>query len=228
MIEHPNAYLMERGEQRLTTEMLRQITESGFLTYRELGRLLLLMSKSFVTDLTKKYVWTALCNLHFKSPMGDMFPTSMITARGDKWIFQHACSRKVPSRATDSEGVEPEEQAGNKLLFLLSFRDSKNGTELFTTIVQGSDYLTTFTYDDDDGLEADGGGQEDEDAIQEAEDQSMHREEEYADPVIRLPEKFRKWLKDTITRNHLDGTYCTMHAFRTDTNQSCNLVWGTT
>jgi hypothetical protein len=142
----------------------------------------------------------------------------MITARGDKWMFQHACSRKVVSPAPDSEGVEPEEQAGNKFLFLLSFRDSKNNTELFTTIVQGSDYLTnTSTYDEDGGLEADADGQE-----------PMHGEEDYVDPVIRLPEKFRKWLKDTITSNHLDGTYCTMHAFRTDTNQSCNLVWGET
>jgi hypothetical protein len=77
----------------IPTEVLRQITHSGFLSSEELGRLLLVSCKSFLHDLGEEDVWQAICETRWRHT--SQLPRSFFTPRGFKSYFQQM-SAEIP------------------------------------------------------------------------------------------------------------------------------------
>jgi hypothetical protein len=67
------------------TQVLRQLTISDYLTAEDLGRLLLLTSKSFISDLGEDFVYFQLCRKRWRNSAS--IPT-LAKVRGYPWLYQ--------------------------------------------------------------------------------------------------------------------------------------------
>ena len=67
-------------------EVLRQVTQSDFLTVQETGCFLLLVSRSFTDALGKNQIWKTICHMQWKNMPS--IPKCIIEARGYEWIFR--------------------------------------------------------------------------------------------------------------------------------------------
>ena len=67
-------------------EVLRQVAQSDYLSLKELGRFLLLVSKSFMDELGRELVWKILCCKEWKNT--SKIPRNLIEVRGYHWLFQ--------------------------------------------------------------------------------------------------------------------------------------------
>jgi hypothetical protein len=104
--------LLEKSALAIPTEVLRQIKCSDFLATEELGRFLLLVSKSITKDLGgNEPVWYDICRSRWKNSL--LVPKSLIQARGYQWLFQQRYQRLAmrltsPLKALSPPSLQPE------------------------------------------------------------------------------------------------------------------------
>jgi hypothetical protein len=85
---------------RIPTEVLRQLTQSGFLSTADLAKTLLLTCKCYEIDLGREYVYEYLCRSRWRNIT--KLPPSLIANRGYYWLFRHVSRAEdaVSSRGT--------------------------------------------------------------------------------------------------------------------------------
>ena len=72
---------------RMPTEVLRQLTRSGFLSTADLAKTLLLTCKGYRIDLGRDYVYEYLCKFRWRKIT--KLPPSLIADRGYFWLFRN-------------------------------------------------------------------------------------------------------------------------------------------
>lgn len=205
----------ERKEDYLTSprlheehEVIRQVCQSGYLTSNQLGRLL--TSKPLETVLSEEYVWKSLFQSEWKSPAYELFPKSLMAARGFKWMFhqmrlddEYFPLPRTETTLTDflsPNGLPPSTLAPEDLTLVFVIRDTRDDKIVFASQIDGK---------------------------------SMSLDDECVPFMSHvLPESFHRWLRDypypsEATMLFTDGlatTTMSLHGFRLDTNQCCLLM----
>jgi hypothetical protein len=90
----------------IPTEVLRQIAQSNFLTLKEMGRFLLLVSKSFPDALGQDNVWAMICCKQWRNT--SKIPRYIIEARGYQWLFHQRLTGSAtgdPRRGGGARGL---------------------------------------------------------------------------------------------------------------------------
>ena len=72
---------------RMPIEVLRQLTQSGFLSTADLAKTLLLTCKGYGIDLGRDYVYEYLCKSRWRNIT--KLPPSLIADRGYFWLFRN-------------------------------------------------------------------------------------------------------------------------------------------
>jgi hypothetical protein len=120
---------------RMPTEVLRQLTQSGFLSTADLAKTLLLTCKGYGIDLGQEYVYEYLCKSRWRNLT--KLPPSLIANRGYHWLFRNL-TRAICLSALEKElpSIPPPALDYNDMLFLISIRDG-SGTEIVSEVLGG-------------------------------------------------------------------------------------------
>jgi hypothetical protein len=125
----------------IPTEVIRQVTRSGFLTSPEAGSLLLLTCSSILRDYGgSSSVWQDLCLTKWKNSL--QLPQSLIQTRGYEWIFRQK-SQGLARRLDWPELLPPTLQP-SQLQFYISI--TRNNKEIVSQVLEGAkleELLTT-------------------------------------------------------------------------------------
>lgn len=110
----------------IPTETLRRLMFSGFFAPAELGKFLLLVSKSFVRNLGPDIVWDTLFQLRWPK-LYERLPKSTISAKGYTTIF-HRLSQGEPIKSNDVFETPLKSPAlqENQLVFFVGIRDAND------------------------------------------------------------------------------------------------------
>jgi hypothetical protein len=129
---------------RMPIEVLRQLTQSGFLSTADLAKTLLLTCKGYGTDLGREYVYEYLCKSRWRNLT--KLPPSLIANRGYHWLFRNL-SRAICVSAPENElpPIPPPALDHNDMLFFISIRD-ESGTEIVSEVL-GGEQLDTLKLD---------------------------------------------------------------------------------
>jgi hypothetical protein len=129
---------------RIPTEVLRQLTQSGFLSTADLAKTLLLTCKCYELDLGREYVYEYLCRSRWRNIT--KLPPSLIADRGYYWLFRNM-SRGInkPSLEELSTMPPPPAFGYDEMLFSVSIRDG-SGREIVSEVLCG-DQLDTLKRD---------------------------------------------------------------------------------
>lgn len=122
---------------RLPAELAQLIANSSFLPSKDLGRFLLTTNKSITAEFEKEYIWTTILQCHSQT----FDPTK---TRLQSLIEKKGCAWMVRQLARESD-IEPEGKlqwevptttlSSNTLIMVLSLRDTRTGSDFFTTVV---------------------------------------------------------------------------------------------
>ena len=133
------------------TEILRQVAQSEYLSVKELGRFLLLVSKGFVNDLGSDQVWKILCCNEWKNTC--KIPRHLIDVRGYQWLFQQRVYNSLSGGSVNvKDGERPKRRvsqvssssSSSGLLFAQNL--SPNTLFLLTSIWKGSTEVASLTF----------------------------------------------------------------------------------
>jgi hypothetical protein len=116
-------------------EVLRRVTLSGFFTPRELGRLLLWISKSFIKNLGPEIVWDCLFQARWPK-MYERLSLHLIQSQGHARLFRQlsAGEREASILACYEIPLPPCRLLENQLVFFVFLKDA-SGNELFSHIL---------------------------------------------------------------------------------------------
>jgi hypothetical protein len=115
-------------------EVLRRVALSGFFTPRELGRLLLWISKSFIKNLGPEIVWDCLFQARWPK-MYERLSLQLIQSQGHKRLFQQlSAGEREESISAYEIRLPPSVLVENQLVFFVFLKD-KSGNELFSHIL---------------------------------------------------------------------------------------------
>jgi hypothetical protein len=130
----------------IPTEVLRQITQSGFLTSEELGRLLLVSSKSFIRNVGEEDVWQTICKTRWRHT--SQLPRSFFS-RGFKSYFRQMSAERPLVYHEDkkiSHEADPAPSTSLKIEnFLLAVSIRNKSGEIYSKVLKG-DELTNFLF----------------------------------------------------------------------------------
>jgi hypothetical protein len=114
------------------TQVLRQLMISDYLTAGDLGRLLLLTSKSFISDLGEDFVYFQLC---WKRWRNSASIPSLAKVRGHPWVYQRLSQdREKPKKRVWPALPEPT-LTPESMMLLVNVRDGKK--EVLSETVRG-------------------------------------------------------------------------------------------
>jgi hypothetical protein len=130
---------------RMPTEVLRQLTQSGFLSTPDLAKMLLLTCKGYGIDLGRDYVYEHLCKSRWRYTT--KLPPSLIADRGYYWLFRHLSRGLYES---PEEEIPPPAFSYDEMLFSISIRDG-SGKEIVSEVLYG-EQLETLTRDGSAGI----------------------------------------------------------------------------
>jgi hypothetical protein len=122
---------------RIPTEVLRQLTQSGYLATADLAKTLLLTCKCYVIDLGQEYVHEHLCKSRWRNIT--KLPPCMIADRGYYWLFRNL-SRPGEYRKELSP-IPPPTFDYDAMLFSVSIRDG-SGKEIVSEVFCGEQLET--------------------------------------------------------------------------------------
>jgi hypothetical protein len=112
----------------IPVEVLHQVCQSEFLTAEEVGRLLLLVSKSFIYGLGKERTWEIICCKNWRSTVD--IPRSIIDQRGYEWLFRQRSKGIINIDDGNHQSVKriiaPPILSPETLTLLISIRNAKN------------------------------------------------------------------------------------------------------
>ena len=118
---------------RIPTEVIRQVSSSNFLRPEELGRFLLITSKSISNDLGgSPAVWRELCHCKWRNSI--YIPQVVIEKRGYQWIFQQRLKLLAKQRSEFPELPKPKLQP-EALEFWVSINNERK--ELVSEVLKG-------------------------------------------------------------------------------------------
>jgi hypothetical protein len=134
---------------RMPAEVLRQLTQSGFLSTADLAKTLLLTSKCHEIDLGREYVYKYLCRSRWRNIT--KLPSSLLADRGYYWLFRNLF-RPIYEFKFDTYSSIPPPPAFDcdELLFSVSIRDG-SGKEIVSEVLCG-DQLNTLNQDGTAGI----------------------------------------------------------------------------
>jgi hypothetical protein len=133
---------------RMPTEVLRQLTQSGFLSTADLAKTLLLTCKGYGIDLGQEYVYEHLCLSRWRNTT--KLPPSLIADRGYYWLFRNLSRGLHESSPEELSPIRPPSFDYDDMLFLISIRDGK-GKEIVSEVLYG-EQLETLTRDGSAGI----------------------------------------------------------------------------
>jgi hypothetical protein len=128
---------------RMPTEVLRQLTQSGFLSTADLAKTLLLTCKCYEIDLGREYVYEYLCRCRWRNIT--KLPPSLLADRGYYWLFRNMSRGLKKSPAAPPSPIPPPAFDYDQMLFSVSIRDG-SGKEIVSEVLCG-DQLHTFKDD---------------------------------------------------------------------------------
>jgi hypothetical protein len=128
---------------RMPTEVLRQLTQSGFLSTEDLAKTLLLTCKCYELDLGREYVYEYLCRSRWRN--STKLPPSLIADRGYYWLFRNMMSRGIYESPAEPSTIPPPAFDYAEMLFSVSIRD-EGGKEIVSEVLCG-DQLDTLKQD---------------------------------------------------------------------------------
>jgi hypothetical protein len=118
-------------------EVLRRVTLSGFFTPRELGRLLLWISKSFITNLGPEIIWDCLFQARWPK-MYERLSLHLIQSQGHERLFRQLSAgeqqRDEHKILAYDVPVPSSVLLENQLVFFVFLKDA-SGNELFSHIL---------------------------------------------------------------------------------------------
>jgi hypothetical protein len=126
----------------IPTEVLRQLTQSGFLSTADLAKTLLLTCKCYAIELGQEYVYEYFCRSRWHNIT--KLPPSLIADRGYYWLFRNMSRGIYESPALPSV-IPPPAFDYDEMLFSISIRDG-SGEEIVSEVVC-ADQLATFKLD---------------------------------------------------------------------------------
>jgi hypothetical protein len=132
---------------RIPTEVLRQLTQSGFLSTADLANTLLLTCKCYEIDLGREYVYEHLCKSRWRNI--NKLPPSLIADRGYYWLFRNL-SRPIYESPAEPSTIPPPTFSYDDMLFSVSIRDG-SGKEIVSEVLCG-DQLDTLKRDGSAGV----------------------------------------------------------------------------
>ena len=132
---------------RVPTEVLRQLTQSGFLSTVDLTKTLLLTCKCYGIDLGRDYVYEHLCKSRWRNIT--KLPPSLIADRGYYWLFR-SLSRGLCESLDEPSTMLPPAFSYDDMLFSVSIRDG-SGKEILSEVLCG-DQLDTLKRDGSAGI----------------------------------------------------------------------------
>ena len=119
--------------QAIPTEALRRLMFSGFFAPAELGKFLLLVSKSFVRNIGSEIVWDYL----FQRRWPELYvrlPNATISAKG-RTLFHRLCQgQRVENNYVFETPLKSPALLENQLVFLMSIRNA-NDTEVYSHVL---------------------------------------------------------------------------------------------
>jgi hypothetical protein len=127
---------------RMPTEILRQLTQSGFLSAVDLAKTLLLTCKCYGTDLGREYVYEYLCKSQWRNVA--KFPPTLIADRGYYWLFRNL-SRGPYIPVELSSTIPPPAISDDEMFFSISIRDG-SGKEIVSEVLCGEQLDTLKRY----------------------------------------------------------------------------------
>jgi hypothetical protein len=131
---------LEENRARIPTEVLRQLTQSGFLSTADLAKTLLLTCKCYEIDLGREYVYEYLCRCRWRNIT--KLPPSLLADRGYYWLFRNMSRGIYESPAAPQSPIPPPAFDYDEILFSVSIRDG-SGKEIVSEVLCG-DQLDTF------------------------------------------------------------------------------------
>ena len=131
----------------MPTEVLRQLTQSGYLSTADLAKTLLLTCKCYVIDLGREYVYEHLCKSQWRNIT--KLPPSLLADRGYYWLFRNLSRGTCESREEVSP-IPPPAFDYDAMLFSVSIRDER-GKEIVSEILCG-EQLETLKEDGSGGI----------------------------------------------------------------------------
>jgi hypothetical protein len=122
---------------RMPTEVLRQLTQSGFLSTADLAKTLLLTCKCYAIDLGREYVYEYLCRSRWCNIT--KLPPSLIADRGYFWLFRNMISRGLYKSFLEEppSTMPPPAFDYDEMLFSISIRDG-SGKEIVSEVLCGN------------------------------------------------------------------------------------------
>jgi hypothetical protein len=114
---------LEENRARIPTEVLRQLTQSGFLSTTDLAKTLLLTCKCYEIDLGRGYVYKYLCRSRWRNIT--KLPPSLIADRGFYWLFRNMMSRGLYKSFLEHypSTIPPPAFSYDEMLFSVIIRD---------------------------------------------------------------------------------------------------------
>jgi hypothetical protein len=123
---------------RMPTEILRQLTQSGFLSTVDLAKTLLLTCKCYGIDLGREYVYEYLCKSRWRNIA--KLPPSLIADRGHYWLFRNL-SRGLYILEELPSTLPPPAFSYDDMFFSVSIRDG-SGKEIVSEVFCGEQLAT--------------------------------------------------------------------------------------
>jgi hypothetical protein len=127
---------LEENRARMPTEILRQLTQSGFLSTADLAKTLLLTCKCYEIDLGREHVYEYLCRSRWRNIT--KLPPSLIADRGYYWLFRNMALRiyKASLDIEEPATIPPPAFSYADMLFSVSIRDG-SGKEIVSEVLCG-------------------------------------------------------------------------------------------
>jgi hypothetical protein len=119
---------------RMPTEVLRQLTQSGFLSTADLAKTLLLTCKGYEIDLGREYIYEHLCKSRWHNIT--KLPPSLIAERGYCWLFRNLSRGLFDAYAEQLLSIPPPAFSYADMLFSISIRDG-SGKEIVSEVLCG-------------------------------------------------------------------------------------------
>ena len=119
----------------IPSEVLRQILRRDFLTYQELGRLLLFVSKIILVDIEEEEIWSNLCRRRWRN--SKHMPSSVVQQRGFKWLFSQLTLGLPIRKDHDWSSLPPSPKiTSENMFFLITIRPKDGDEEVISIALQ--------------------------------------------------------------------------------------------
>ena len=120
----------------IPTEILRQVSLSGYLSSKELGRWLLLTSRKFEYVLGGDFLFKCLCESRWRNHLSHI-PKSIVDAAGYRRIFRQLVRPCMLAMHETMNKPKKPKLSANDLVLMISIRDVQQDEEIISKSLSG-------------------------------------------------------------------------------------------